>query len=812
MRAARIALALILMLVSVGAWADWREHDDLPEWAQRGRLQWTLIYGAPGATKLQIAVDAAQDLVQGPSFADADEDARAVIEAGGLHDMKYLPRTWDYAGGKLLEDFPYLADAEARMPDGSRLILYHQQRYTGCENQPGYLRHRKLELAANSTADCIFFDTTSILACHCDACRAKFRSFSREAIGRELDLPDYERTRRGTLEERVHKLFCVMNVVDYFAQVRSFLSQYDPAPLVCPNLHINRIEHQVLMMKGVPDLVFFEESGHPPMTRKFMGYKMALALTHGRPTGQLIYLDASERSARGWKFTSTAHAGEERPDWMAYILPDEIAAATAEAAAAGGDYIEGYAITPMYPLLDPTKPMVTEDQAAINTWSGFQAKHEDLLTDTRPGSRIGLLYSVWTAMWHLEGAQNKEGVCDTLMRAGLPFEMLVEDDLTPEALADYEAIFLPNIICLSAESVRALHSYVEGGGALLITGDFATEGWLDPAGPEAPELSQAMAGGEAGVREVGAGHVYWDPRALPDIPADEVRARLTEIAGDPAVSFAPGSADVVVNVMRSVDGRTLQAHLINYDFDYEELWPGVRDDDGHHEARMPFTRTVDRAEKILIVDDPAQLTHPAVSFSGDSPSRENYSLVVSVNGTDIATLPAEQFVGGGWHSVPFDRALLKATNEVVIRAIGSPNAHPDYFNLRIDTDAPGGRSLASDDEGQTWSADLSPWDRGEQAGEYLIRITQERDEGERISVERLMASYTVNPTPPLTLTVRDLPGDLRAVAISADHEPLSLEVSREGDVATVTVPPTRIGNIVVVTSDGALAEGLARGQ
>ena len=72
-----------------------------------------------------------------------------------------------------------------------------------------------------------------------------------------------------------------------------------------------------------------------------------------------------------------------------------------------------------------------------------------------------------------------------------------------------------------------------------------------------------------------------------------------------------------------------------------------------------------------------------------------------------------------------------------------------------------------------------------------------------------MASCTVNPTPPVTLTVRDVPGDLRAVAISADHEPLALEVVREGDAATVTIPPTRIGNIVVISSNAELMAGLA---
>jgi len=805
-----IAFGFVLVMAVSGAFADWRQHDNLPPWAQRGRLRWTLMYGAPEAEKLQLTVDARQTLLQGPTFAGLEPGAQAVVEAGGLHDMKYVPRTWEYDEGRIFDEFPYLRDAEAKKADGSRYIYYHEGRYTGCENQPGYVRHRKRELAQIADSDSIFFDSTSILACHCDVCKAKFRKFSEDLIGRELELPTHGRLRRETLEDRVHKLFCIEKVVDYFDEIRSFLSQYDPAPLICPNLHIGRIEHQLLMMRGVPDLVFFEESGHPPMTRKYMGYKIALALTHGRPVGQLIYLTKDERARRGWKFISTADAGRAAPDWMAYIVPDELAAATAEAVAAGGDYIEGYSITPMYSLTDPSQPMVSEDLAAINKYSGFLAEHEDLLADALPGSRLGVFYSVWTGLWHLYSAQQPEKVADKLFEAGLPFELLVEDDLKPEILADYRVILVPNAICVSRAAVEALAKYVEGGGALLITENFATEGWLDPNKPEAPEIALTMAGGDAGVRERGAGKIFYDPRTLHEIPADELLADLKTVAGERSVEFSPGGSDLVVNVMRSGDGRALQAHIVNYDFEYGRLWPGVADDDGGREARIPFVDTELRARKILELDDPSLFTHPTVTFSGSASYGENYSLVISLNGQEVATLPASECKIGGWIGVPVEPGLLKRHNEVIIRAIGSPNADPDYFNLGIDTGAEGGKSFASEDGGQTWSSeDLSPFDEGDQRGEYMIRLAEQRDEQERIPVQKLLDSVTVNPTEAVSLTVRDLPeGELQAVGLSPEHAPERLEVRREGDAAVVTVPPTRIWELVVVSADAEVIEGL----
>jgi len=406
-----IVFGFVLVMTVSGAFADWRGHENLPLWAQRGRLRWCLIYVEPTAEHLQLAVDARQTLVQGPTFAGLDADAQAVVDAGGLHDMKYLPRTWVYDDGKLFDEFPYLRDAEARKADGSRLIVYHEGRYTGCENQPGYLRHRKREIASLADSDSLFFDTTSVVACHCDRCAAKFRQFSKNLIGRELELPDYDRMRRWTLEERVHRLFCIENLVDYFAEMREFLSQYTPPPLICPNLHINSPEHRVLMMRGVPDLVFFEESGHPPLKRKYMGYKLALALTHGRPVSQIIYLSKAVRAARGWQYTSTSHAGMPLPDWKADLLPDEIAAGIAEATAAGGDYIES-----------PAKLNLPEDLAVINHYGGFLAEHEDLLADALPGSRLGVYYSVWTTLWHYHSArdQRPEEIADKLFEATPP--------------------------------------------------------------------------------------------------------------------------------------------------------------------------------------------------------------------------------------------------------------------------------------------------------------------------------------------------------------------------------------------------------
>jgi len=266
--------------------------------------------------------------------------------------------------------------------------------------------------------------------------------------------------------------------------------------------------------------------------------------------------------------------------------------------------------------------------------------------------------------------------------------------------------------------------------------------------------------------------------------------------------------------MRSRDGRTVQAHIVNYDFEYGLLQPGVADDDGDPNARIPFLDTTEfQVKKILELDDPSVFARPALSFFGTYFSGEEWSLVVSLNGQEVATLSASELeaAAGGWVTVPVPPDLLNSHNEVTMRAIGSPNDGPYRFDLSIDTDAKGGRSFVSSDGGQTWTSDdLSPFDPDDQPGEYLIRLIEPRDEQERVPVETLLASVTVNPTEPITLTFRDLPeGELEAVGLSPEHAPQRLEVQKDGDAALVTVPPTRIWELVVVSADPQVIEALA---
>jgi len=62
------------------------------------------------------------------------------------------------------------------------------------------------------------------------------------------------------------------------------------------------------------------------------------------------------------------------------------------------------------------------------------------------------------------------GTCDALTRAHIPFDLILDHQLTdPARLAGYRAIILPNAACLSDQQCRSIRAYVAAGGGLVAT-------------------------------------------------------------------------------------------------------------------------------------------------------------------------------------------------------------------------------------------------------------------------------------------------------------------------------------------------------
>jgi hypothetical protein len=242
-------------------------------------------------------------------------------------------------------------------------------------------------------------------------------------------------------------------------------------------------------------------------------------------------------------------------------------------------------------------------------------------------------------------------------------------------------------------------------------------------------------------------------------------------------------------------------HLVNSDFTYDPLPSAdARDDDGTPEARTYFAATTTRARKLIELADPAAREGQSLRFYGQAQAActDAMSMIVSMNGQDLQTFPGSTLHEAKWYQIPIPAALLQQSNEVIFRAIGAPNSHPDYFQLRIDTNATTRRSWWSTDEGATWSdEDLSP-DHELQAGEYLVRIGPAVEADAVAKPEDFIGRLHVNPAREVQVRLR-LEGDAPvADLITPDGEGATIEPVIEDGVAVYSVPEVFVYSVLVL--------------
>ena len=129
------------------------------------------------------------------------------------------------------------------------------------------------------------------------------------------------------------------------------------------------------------------------------------------------------------------------------------------------------------------------------------------------------------------------GVSEALLRAHAPFDVIDDEALAREPLTRWQAIFLPNVACMSDAVAARLRQYVRDGGRLFAT--FET-GLYDDTGTRRKEFALADVFGMADAGRV-AGPMRWDfmkPAGkhplLADLGREFVPASVYHVAVKPA--------------------------------------------------------------------------------------------------------------------------------------------------------------------------------------------------------------------------------------------------------------------------------------
>ncbi len=539
----RSAFLLALLLPTL-ALAHWRDHPELPDWAQRGKLRWCLHYARADRKLVDLFLQANQTLVHGGYF-----DSPETAEYARQHGLRYMPyvcsRTTTVSE---IAKNPQLKDALVLKADGTEILAYNNpaRRYGSlfAPAWPEFVRERTRKLWDHADVAAIFYDNAFWAADdHHPATVAAWRQWATaRGIDPGADLPSVSNHPLSAAA----RLFTAESLTDYHRMLQQFDRTHQPPLLNCPNLG-SAAGGMAAIEAGAVDLVFYETATHPPFENNFYRYKVGLAASHGRPTGILAYLPeriGSERGRRTWEEGMHAFFFPSSP------IAEEFALAAAEAAATDGSYIPCYNLFPSLPITDMSDPFNQRIYAELKRSYGFLTANEALYAASEPAAEVAIFHSTLAQM-HSYRLQNGQALSEALLAAGIAHEVVVASDLRESTLGSVRTLLVPNAVYLDEPTAAGLVRFVEGGGRAIITGQYGT---TDPAGRAFQ--SPAVQTVQERLRLVAGPIQQWTLHGME--PEGPTAIRVTAAGGSAALRFAgvPGEYVAYLTLTDESDGTS----------------------------------------------------------------------------------------------------------------------------------------------------------------------------------------------------------------------------------------------------------------
>lgn len=300
--------------------------------------------------------------------------------------------------------------------------------------------------------------------CYCRYCRAKFR----QRYG--TDMPP-KNVRAGKAFQQLLE-FQADSIADFLHDTRAILKSKNPN---CA-LYMNGGVRGANWATGRLNRVLVKEQDLLGSEGGFLGGDLTrVSLWKPGLTARLL------ETQSGGKPRVIFSAASHKP-WTFSLLPDpELRLLYADTIANGASVWMG--ITP-FEFEQPEMKTL----AAMNR---FLARNKEYYTRTRSAARVAVVWSDVTANFYAAstaqlididrvtshsriGDVDSEfsGLAESLLRAHIPFDVLDDVALDTEALNRYQAIFLPNVACMSEKTAARLEEYVQRGGNLFA--DFET--------------------------------------------------------------------------------------------------------------------------------------------------------------------------------------------------------------------------------------------------------------------------------------------------------------------------------------------------
>jgi len=495
LRQMRIVILWVLGLsLSIPVMAStWTVHNDLPAWLHRGNLRWVQT-GASDMAQAQAMVDQGFNLLWG-GYGTEDPKLIDFLIANDVHRTTYLCSTslfWNpNEKDNLFAQFPPMLQGTVLERDGTRKVIYANpwdrdgttRRFAGCRLSPQYLdyQQRRMELFAQGgqpfpndpvyskmTSDPVpplhvyFLDNPFFLKCYCPVCQDAWATYCTKRFGTVVADPE------TCGDERIRNAwdFFWLDVNSkYINNLKQYAHGMQQTRYIAPNWIHGYPEYYYMMEHSEADVILVElgGGGERPWGRSDFSYKVASAATDGKALVNIWCFPAA-RPRLDLRKPALPFIGGERAPESGYIT-------TAEAAACLSSYLG-------------TGPI------QFNT---FLKQYRRLYGDAQPAASVALMYSTNTELWrrriwHVDGTKflgpdwwigmdytpssHVKHFSDRLSELGVPYDIIVDRQLTPEQLASYQCVILPDVQCVTPEGAKALRQYVSAGGTVIIGESF----------------------------------------------------------------------------------------------------------------------------------------------------------------------------------------------------------------------------------------------------------------------------------------------------------------------------------------------------
>lgn len=556
----------IAILLSTPLWAHWEVDNAAFPWATPGQIRWLIDYAKMDRPDVQLMVDAGFNFIQGGSFTpEALELAKATP---GLHTMMYICSRTIYHE-LLFPKYPELKNAAILNPDGTYKIIYNNpKRYAGCWNRPDWLAYIKgqMDVIEARGVDTIFFDNPMTWACYCPTCQELFTKFAREKTGQDLKLGQFGKP------TELENWFTIDTAERFWTQVRDY-AHSKGIFIVANNMTY------WLVNRGLTDGVFSESGGHAPFQQDVAAHKIGLAASHGKPTGILDYIPLAPRQARGkTAFNASSGSGDK---WVGAPVAEEFEVGYAQGIACGGNYESNFQLELGRRIERLTDPEDKRIVAAVTKYNKFVQAHPEIYAKAQPGAKVGVLYSLTIGPRNGEILGMNRGQINKVLWAlngrGVPAEVVVEDDLTPERLKDYSAIVLSDVSVLEPSAAQGLAAFARAGGTVVVAGGTSIRGRYEPSDKARP-LASIFPGAELMETQVYGVNDF----ALDGYEFQPPWLKVTGQTGKATVEFkgAPGKYRATLSYFDESDGQG--SFELQVDGRKVGSWQNTADDDQMH--------------------------------------------------------------------------------------------------------------------------------------------------------------------------------------------------------------------------------------